>query len=189
MTQGTAKDREQPRFLAMLREDRHNQQAWEDFYHFYRRHVVTALYFLGVRDDLGDIVSEVFFRFLLYSPWRNDTSTLPDDGVIRAYLRRVARNLAIAAIGKRDREVALSIDVASKVEADERVIVEDILRQLSERDHEFFHRYYDSGYSLGELARQYGTSYAAAGTRLHRIRQKLKAAVDGDVKKVRSPKY
>src|SRR5437016_6308379 len=122
--------------LAAIRRNPDDDRAWQTMYRTYRRQVLGHLYMLGVErtDEREDLASEVFFRFVSYSRWSRDWSTLPDAPVIAAYLRTITQNVAHDAARYRARADAVSrldtvlveIDAARGAEAlthDERLFL------------------------------------------------------------------
>lgn len=163
--------------LAAVRADPHDDAAWRAVYLFYRRQVLGTLFILGVRDavDREDLSSEVFFRFVSYSPWSSNWPSLPGAQVIASYLRTITRNVAWTAARKRARGRALAFELAEGTfEEDESAASRDLLDALNRDERRFFQTYVESGFSLSRVAVLEGLSYSGAGTRLHRIRRKLK---------------
>jgi DNA-directed RNA polymerase specialized sigma24 family protein len=163
--------------LDAVRRDPRNDEAWQTIYSAYRRQVLGHLYLLGVHlaEDREDLASEVFFRFVSYSSWSRDWSTLPDAPVIAAYLRKITQNVAYDAARSRARTDATPRLDTLLVEVDAHRGVE----ALTYDERQFLRRYIECGYSLTSLAECLGMTYSAAGTRLHRIRKKIRQAARG----------
>jgi RNA polymerase sigma factor (sigma-70 family) len=174
--------------LERLRANPGDDRAWTDVFAHYRRSVLAVLYMLGVREpaEREDLASEVFFRFLCYSPWREDWSSLPDHRVIADYLRTIAVNVTATARRRaaREREHLNEYRAAADtaVHAPDAAIA-DSLDLLAPQERRFFLDFYEQGLSLSQLASTWNISYTAAGTRLHRIRKRLIRIYRQDVKK------
>ena len=66
------------RALDMVRANPRDDEAWTQFYMYFRPQVAKLLYRLGAKADVKDVTQDVFHRFLRYSPWRRDWSALPN---------------------------------------------------------------------------------------------------------------
>jgi DNA-directed RNA polymerase specialized sigma24 family protein len=163
--------------LAAIRARPNDELAWKAAYFELRPPVLGYLYMLGFREaaDREDLASEVFFRFLAYSPWSRDWTTLPDAPVITAYLRTTAQRVAYDAMRSRSRARATA-EMVSTAEP-ERVWIESAGESLTASEREFLAAYVDCGYSLAALAAERAASYSATATQLHRIRRKIRRSV------------
>ncbi len=110
-------------------------------------------------------------RRRLYNPLR---------GTERAWLFGIARNAALDELRKRRRSGALPEGLADSqaVDATERLTVQAALAALEPRDRELVALKFHIGLSNAEIARVLGVSESNAGTRLHRVLEKLRRACD-----------
>lgn len=175
--------------LTRIRSDPSDQLAWREFYLHFRRIIVALFAAFGVREaaDRDDLASEVFFRFLVYCQWREDWSQLPARAELSAYFRAIAMNVARNAFLARKREELIdrSADLESvPAEPPRDDATRAALKTLKSEEREFLLAFYAEGLSITELATRHGLTYTAAGTRLHRIRRKLRGELAklGDVK-------
>jgi len=174
---------EEADIVARLREQPGDERAWADFYAYYRRQIIAVLFFRGIRTamDQEDLAAEVFFRFLIDSPWHEDWTSLPSSPEIRKHLLGRTSSIAWHARARSQRhatiesELSRIADVATA--AAPFVDFEHVLDNLSEGDRELAILYYRTGISLAEVADHYGITYPAAGVRLHRLRRRIMAII------------
>lgn len=112
-------------------------------------------------------------------------------GDLRAWLFRVARNLAIDELRRKQRVTTLEFpleDLASDDEADQRddrLIVAEAMRCLQTRDRELVALKFFAGLTNAEIAKVLRRSTASVGTNLHRaitkIRNEFENEGDGNV--------
>jgi RNA polymerase sigma-70 factor, ECF subfamily len=111
----------------------------------------------------------------------------PERGSGRAWLFGIARNAALDELRRRGRQVAIGADPVDpeslpgvdpeRVEL--RLLLADAMRELPPRDRELVALKFFAGLSNAEIARVIGTSESNAGTRIHRVVEKLREACDG----------
>jgi len=126
-----------------------------------------------------DLAQEVFLRAWLHGP-----RGLPEER-LRAWLHRVATNLAIDALRARravvDPALLDALGAAAAVEAedhDERLAIEAALAQLGARDRALVTLQF-AGYGPTDAARLLGTTPEAARKRLTRARERFRRAYAG----------
>jgi len=108
----------------------------------------------------------------------------PGRGSARAWLFGIARNAALDELRRRGRQAALTadpVDVASLADhpaeaGERRIVLTGALRDLEPRERELVALKFFAGLSNGEIARVLGISESNAGTRLHRVVDKLREA-------------
>lgn len=108
-------------------------------------------------------------------------------GSRRAWLFGIARNAALDELRRRGRQAELPADPADPdpVDADERVesalrrvTVRRALDGLTARERELVALKYFAGFGNAEIGAVIGVSESNAGTRLHRVMEKLREACD-----------
>ncbi len=108
-------------------------------------------------------------------------------GSRRAWLFGIARNAALDELRRRGRHAELASDPADPDPADpdervesalRRVTVRDAMASLSARERELVALKYFAGLGNAEIAAVTGISESNAGTRLHRVMEKLRRACD-----------
>lgn len=163
--------------LRAIRGHPDDEAAWRVVYLAYRKQVLGQLYMLGFHaaTDREDLTGEVFFRFIAYSPWSRDWSNLPDPAVIAAYLRRTAQNVAFTAVRNRENKRLAQDDLLEYFA--QSALLDRVGDDLTREEKSFIVAYVEAGFSLQALASALGITYTAAGTRLHRIRKKIRAAI------------
>ncbi|HEV7485779.1 MAG TPA: sigma-70 family RNA polymerase sigma factor [Thermoanaerobaculia bacterium] len=131
--------------------------------------------------DQEDITADVFFRFLMNSPWHEDWTCLPSPPEIRKYLLGRASSLASHARERSQRHARIEAELSRIADCDsgEAPFVDfaHVLDNLSADDRELAILYYQTGISLAEIAEHYNITYAASGVRLHRLRRKMLAII------------
>jgi DNA-directed RNA polymerase specialized sigma24 family protein len=174
---------EEEDIVARLRDEPEDERAWAAFHTFYRRLIVGVLFFRSVSKavDQDDFTAEVFFRFLVGSPWHEDWTTLPSAPEVRKYLLGRASSIASHARERTQRHAKIEAEL-SAVEADVPddapfINFEYVVDHLSIDDRDLAILYYERGISLAKLAEHYQTTYEAAGVRLHRLRRKMMAII------------
>jgi RNA polymerase sigma factor (sigma-70 family) len=108
----------------------------------------------------------------------------PRRGSPRAWLFGIARNAALDELRRRGKQAALAADpvdpesvAAPAGEVSERrIVLADALQALEPRERELVALKFFAGLSHGEIARVLGISESNAGTRLHRVLDKLREA-------------
>ena len=121
--------------------------------------------------------------------YRRRRTFTPGRGSADAWLFGIARNAALDELRRRKRRAALEADPedAANVPADEhadralkRETVRAALAHLEPHERDLVALKYSGGLSNAEIARVIGASESNAGTRLHRIVEKLRKACDVD---------
>lgn len=174
------------RALDMVRGNPRDEAGWREFYVCFRPQVAGLLYRLGARGDVPDLTQDVFVRFLRYSPWRHDWSTLPDRHVVLAYLRKITRTAVVSAVRNASHRPAedptAQLDdlhaAADAAAIDIGELLERLAADLSEQDGGLLRRM-AHGASIAELASEYHISYSAAGVRVYRLKEKVKELLSG----------
>jgi DNA-directed RNA polymerase specialized sigma24 family protein len=162
--------------LAGIRANPLDDNAWSLFYAHYRGQILGMLAISGIsnRDVREELAAEVFFRFARYCPWRSGWNDLPSPAVIGAYLRTTTTNVAHA-WWEEVRRIADQTKGEPTVSSSENVLLStDLISRLRPEEKRFLHLYVESGFSLSAVAAALSISYTAAGTRLHRIRRRIK---------------
>jgi len=127
------------------------------------------------RSAAEEVTAQAFER-----AWRRRRQLDPDRGSSRAWLFGIARNAGLDELRRRSRVAELH-DVATDdpaADTAERVALREALDQLSGRERELVALKYFAGLSNAEIAAVSGTSESNAGTRLHRVIQKLRRSLD-----------
>lgn len=162
--------------LAGIRANPLDDGAWSLFYTHYRGQILGMLAIRGVsnRDVREELAAEVFFRFARYCPWRSGWNDLPGPAVIGAYLRTTTENV-VQAWWEEIRHATDQPREEPAVASSENVLLSaDLVQRLRPSEKRFLNTYVESGFSLSAVAAKLSISYAAAGTRLHRIRRRIK---------------
>ncbi|MGH2954424.1 MAG: RNA polymerase sigma factor [Solirubrobacterales bacterium] len=129
-----------------------------------------------------DVTAQAFER-----AYRRRKRFDPRRGTPRAWLFGIARNAALDELRRRRRHAALEgepVDEASAptIEAAEvalrRAALRAAMTDLSARDRELVALKYFAGLANAEIAAVIGTTESNAGTRLHRVLEKLRRACD-----------
>jgi RNA polymerase sigma factor (sigma-70 family) len=130
------------------------------------------------RSAAEEVTAQAFER-----AWRRRRQLDPGRGSARAWLFGIARNAALDELRRRSRvadppkqEAPADADPAE--EAVVRAMLRDALDSLSGRERELVALKYFAGLSNAEIATVIGTSESTAGTRLHRVIQKLRRSLD-----------
>jgi RNA polymerase sigma-70 factor (ECF subfamily) len=111
----------------------------------------------------------------------------PERGSPRAWLFGIARNAALDELRRRGKQAELAadpVDAASLVEhpdegSERRVLIAEALASLDARERELVALKFFAGLSNAEIARVLGIGESNAGTKLHRVVNKLREACDG----------
>lgn len=127
-----------------------------------------------------DVTATTFER-----AYRNRSRFDPRRGTARAWLFGIARNAALDELRRRGRQATLAfdpVDLASPAavhpaeQSDQRLIVAKALKALRGRERELVALKFFAGLSNAEIARVLGITESNAGTRLHRVLDKLREA-------------
>jgi len=137
------------------------------------------------RSAAEDVTAQAFER-----AYRRRSSFNPKRGTHRAWLFGIARNAALDELRRRSRNAELSgepIDddaggahERAAESALRRSVVRNALGALSARERELVALKYFAGLGNAEIATVLGISESNAGTRLHRVIEKLREACDED---------
>jgi RNA polymerase sigma-70 factor, ECF subfamily len=162
------------------------------FEHLYRdsRDDVYA-YVAGLLRDRSaaeEVTSQAFER-----AWRKRRRIDPAKGSPRAWLFGIARNAALDELRRRSRHAKLDHDQGAGDQAPRpaagdpsevavaRTALREAMATLSGRERELVALKYFAGLSNAEIAKVIGTSESNAGTKLHRIVEKLRRSFDDAV--------
>lgn len=113
----------------------------------------------------------------------------PDRGSARAWLFGIARNAALDELRRRGRQAQLvteprELDYLGGVHPDERsdlrIALSNAIDALDGRERELVSLKFFAGLSNAEIGRVLEISESNAGTRVHRVVNKLREACDGD---------
>jgi RNA polymerase sigma-70 factor, ECF subfamily len=130
-----------------------------------------------------DVTSTAFER-----AYRKRSRFDPRRGSPRAWLFGIARNAALDELRRRGRQASLAadpVDLASLVEAhpaeqsESRLVLAGALGALDARERELVALKFFAGLSNAEIGRVLGISESNAGTKLHRVVNKLREECDG----------
>ncbi len=130
-----------------------------------------------------DVTATAFER-----AYRKRSRFNPGRGSPRAWLFGIARNAALDELRRRGRQAALAADPADLAsltavhpaeQSERRLVLASALGALAARDRELVALKFFAGLSNAEIARVLGISESNAGTRLHRIVDKLREACHG----------
>jgi len=136
------------------------------------------------RSAAEEVTAQAFER-----AWRRRRQLDPDRGSPRAWLFGIARNAALDELRRRSRVTEPAEDdptpapeVRSADDPADAAVTRTVLRQalegLSGRERELVALKYFAGLSNAEIATVIGTSESNAGTRLHRVIEKLRRSLD-----------
>ena len=158
--------------------------AFEELYRSSRDDVFAyASGLLRDRSAAEDVTAQAFER-----AYRRRGSYRPRKGTMRAWLFGIARNAALDELRRRGRQsrlVADPEDIGADASAERaadaalrRVVIREALDRLSPRERELVALKYFAGLANAEIANVIGVSESNAGTRLHRVLEKLREACD-----------
>jgi RNA polymerase sigma factor (sigma-70 family) len=135
------------------------------------------------RSAAEDVTAQAFER-----AYRRRSSFNPRRGTRRAWLFGIARNAALDELRRRSRHAELATDpvdpaaAGAHEQAAETALRRSVLREalagLSARERELVALKYFAGLGNAEIATVVGISESNAGTRLHRVIEKLREACD-----------
>ncbi len=163
-TTARAPDQARVAFEALYRESRDDVYAY-----------VAGL--LRDRSAAEEVTSQAFER-----AWRKRKQLDAGRGSARAWLFGIARNAALDELKRRSRMAEMPTDPEAGGDPAHEAIRRTALRQametLSGRERELVALKFFAGLSNAEIAEVTGTSESNAGTRLHRVVQKLRRSFD-----------
>ncbi len=135
------------------------------------------------RSAAEDVTAQAFER-----AYRKRASFKPDRGTHRAWLFGIARNAALDELRRRSRQAELATepeDTGATGAAEDaaeaslrRATIAAAMATLSPRDRELVALKYFAGLGNAEIAAVIGVSESNAGTKLHRVIEKLREACD-----------
>ena len=134
------------------------------------------------RSAAEDVTAQAFER-----AYRRRKSFNPKRGTRRAWLFGIARNAALDELRRRSRHTKLAAEPVDEaaVPADEvaevslrRAALREAMAELTARERELVALKFFAGLANAEIAAVIGTSESNAGTRLHRVLEKLRSACD-----------
>jgi RNA polymerase sigma factor (sigma-70 family) len=134
------------------------------------------------RSSREDVTAQAFER-----AYRKRQSFKPKRGTRRAWLFGIARNAALDELRRRSRHAKLAAEPTDDgtVPTDElaevslrRAALRDAMTELTVRERELVALKFFAGLANAEIAAVIGTSESNAGTRLHRVLEKLRGACD-----------
>jgi RNA polymerase sigma-70 factor, ECF subfamily len=162
--------------------------AFEELYRSSRDDVYA--YVAGLLRDRSaaeEVTSQAFER-----AWRKRRQLDPEKGPARAWLFGIARNAALDELRRRSRQAEMPEDPGETAApgavapaggdpaqvAIRRTALRQAMASLSGRERELVALKFFAGLSNAEIAAVLGTSESNAGTKLHRIVQKLRRSLD-----------
>ena len=139
------------------------------------------------RSAAEEVTAQAFER-----AWRKRRQIRPQRGSPRAWLFGIARNAALDELRRRSRQAELRDDSSADAHASapglrradpasaavDRVALRQAVDGLGGRDRELVALKFFAGLSNAEIAVVIGTSESNAGTRLHRVVEKLRRSFD-----------
>ncbi|MGB7588630.1 MAG: sigma-70 family RNA polymerase sigma factor [Solirubrobacterales bacterium] len=135
------------------------------------------------RSAAEDVTATAFER-----AYRNRSRFDPRRGTARAWLFGIARNAALDELRRRGRQATLATDPADLLgltavgaveQSESRLVLVTALAELAARERELVALKFFAGLSNAEIARVLGISESNAGTKLHRVVNKLREACHG----------
>ena len=139
--------------------------------------MTTCLRWVKDHHTAEDLTQDVFVRLL-----RSDIAPL-DDRELRRWLLQVARNVAIdhhrhSEVVRRSEDAAVDLVIpesAPQRTVEMRVLIAQVLHELSDRDAELVVEHYMEDLSLREMAERRGTTRNTIKVQLHRARARARA--------------
>jgi RNA polymerase sigma factor (sigma-70 family) len=138
------------------------------------------------RSAAEEVTAQAFER-----AWRKRRQIKPDRGSPRTWLFGIARNAALDELRRRSRQAQMREDsvetqapapgvrrIDPESTAVDRVVLRQAIAALGGRDRELVALKFFAGLSNAEIAAVIGTSESNAGTRLHRVVEKLRRSFD-----------
>ena len=173
---------------ALLAEPAPDATASETFEELYRRAFPRVYAYVASllrdRSAAEEVTAQAFER-----AYRKRRGFKPARGTADAWLFGIARNAALDELRRRKRRAALEADPAdaTALAADEhtesalrREAVRAALASLDPHERDLVALKFSAGLSNAEIARVIGASESNAGTRLHRVIEKLRKGCDVD---------
>jgi len=134
------------------------------------------------RSAAEDVTAQAFER-----AYRRRSTYNPKKGTHRAWLFGIARNAALDELRRRSRQAELvtdpeDVDAVTGDESAEtamrRATIRKAMDRLTPRERELVALKFFAGLQNTEIARVIGTSESNAGTKIHRVLEKLRRACD-----------
>lgn len=129
------------------------------------------------RSAAEEVTSQAFER-----AWRKRRQLRPERGSARAWLFGIARNAALDELRRRSKQAQMPEEIptspAQSTDSVERIAVREAMGRLNGRERELVALKYFAGLSNAEIASVIGTSESNAGTKLHRVVEKLRRSLD-----------
>jgi len=174
-----ALDKQLATILKSLAENSRDEDAWRSLYGLMRPYVYSVTYRMlrGSQDLAQDASQEVFYRLVKYCNFES----LQQPRIFRSYLMSVSRNtartFAMNTVRRNATEPRKVMKEPSAVLPPEEAdyadqIVASISGTLDAVNQSILRRVIE-GYSLGEIAGEFGLTYSATGVRVHRVKQQL----------------
>ena len=162
---------------------REAEAAFEELYRSSRDDVFAYVRgLLRDRSAAEDVTAQAFER-----AYRRRATFDPKRGSHRAWLFGIARNAALDELRRRSRHAELVVEpedeegVSGEESAEtamRRTVIRRAMAELSARERELVALKFFAGLQNTEIARVIGTSESNAGTRIHRVLEKLRRACD-----------
>lgn len=184
MNQSNVSNEKLRELLARLQEDPKNEDLWKALYVQIKRFVYAVAYrVLNGNDELAkDATQMVFLRLFEYCEFTEFSE--PEEFL--AYVATVSRHAALDLI-KRERKYVTGLDVTlcdflpgtptPKQHESAKNQLHDLLESLDSEDAALVEMLIE-GCTLDEVAERLGISYAAGAVRIHRLREKLRNALN-----------
>lgn len=167
--------------LTQLRAAPADEEAWRQLHERLWPFVYGVVYrrLHGARTAAEDAAQEVFLRLARAMPF----ARMPEEGAFRAYVWKVADNVArtLRARLLREAEATESETLQSEgpspeAEATARDVLRALVSELDSTEIEMV-RLLLEGHGLADIVSKTGLSYGVAGVRLHRLRRKLRKSL------------
>lgn len=167
------------RILAGLARNSNDQTAWESLYNTLRPFVMATVFrVLWKNPELAnDATQETFFRIFRYPKFCD----LQDPDRFLPYLSTVAKHVAwdmhqklledVSGLDAAQAQAAILVVTPEQRER-MRAVLSHVLEQLTPEEHRIVDLLI-AGLSVSQIADELGTTYSAAGVRIHRLRQTL----------------
>jgi RNA polymerase sigma-70 factor (ECF subfamily) len=153
-----------------------------DFEALFRTHYGEIVRYLtgrlGSRDDASELASEVFAE-----AWRRVPALQWRGRPVRAWLYRVAANMATDELKRRGRTVPLAYDLAASdhsADVSDRIAIERALRSLAPEQQLVVHLRLVEGLPFADVAPVLGRSVGACQMLLLRAGRALRAALEAE---------
>lgn len=116
-----------------------------------------------------DAVADTFY--LLWKNHDKITTDMPN------YLKTIARNVAYQKLRDKNNDFAFDENfIITKYNLEDSLIIEELLKNLTEKEKDIFDLYYLKGYKIREIAQLKHQSLSSIKMTLNRMRKKIKEA-------------